>query len=118
MTTQDVITIIQQSGATLSSLINQVAFFFAIQSAAAWLCYTLPSLLLFGVLLKIAKTTKALGNEEKAGGVIFAAWLFFAVSLFTGVRGMAHVAQAALSPVVYVASELGGIDKLLQEVKK
>jgi len=116
--TNQIVTIIQQTGGTISTLISQVAYFFAIQQAAAWLSFTFPCLLLFSVLLKIAKTQKALGDVDKTGYTALFAWLLFSVALYTGVRGMAHVAQAAFSPAIYVASEIGGIDALLRSVEK
>lgn len=123
MNIENIITIIERTGGTLSTLISQIAFFFAINSAAHWLSFTLPCLLLFTILLRIAKSQKALAGgdasaEAKTGGIVFAAWLFLAATLFTGVRGLAHVAQAAVSPAVYVASELGGLGTLIEKLNK
>lgn len=121
MNIDNIIMLIEKTGGTLSTLITQIAFFFAIQSAAGWLSFTLPCLLLFGILLRIAKSQKALANTEgeaRVGAIVFAAWVFLAASLFTGVRGMAHIGQAALSPVVYVAGELGGLNAIIEKLGK
>lgn len=118
---QQIVTIIQQTGGTISQLITQIAFFFAVQAASQWLSFSLPCLLLFSVLLKIAKSQKSLTNEgasERAGLTVFFAWLFFSASLFTGVRGISHIVQASLAPIVYVTSEIGGIEKLIEGAKK
>jgi hypothetical protein len=119
MNQEMIISIINQVGGTASQLVTQIAFFFAIKAAASWFSFTLPCLLLFGVLLKIAKTQKTLdGNDSKVGGTILAAWIVFSLSLFTGTRGVAHILQAALSPVVYTATEVGDITQVLKREQK
>lgn len=119
MDTQQVIDIIKATGGTVSELISQAAFFFAIQQASKWLSISLPLLILFSVLLKIAKTNKVSGmSDEKVGIYVLVAWLAFAGTLFTGVRGVAHLIQAAVSPAIYVAATATDVHQLIQELKK
>lgn len=118
MDTSQIIQIINATSANVSTLISQVAWFFAIQSAAHWLSFTLPCLLMFSVLLRLAKTSKTMEQVETAGRFVLFAWIFFAASLYTGVRGLAHVAQAAVAPTVYVASEIGEIGAVVSQITK
>lgn len=111
MNTENILKIIEATGDTVSDLIFQIAMFFAIHQAAFWLSITFPCLLLYGLLLRIAKG--AATEDSPLVGLKVAAYVLLAVTLFTGTRGVAHFAQAALSPVIYVANEIGALDKLL-----
>ena len=115
MNQEMIISIIKATAGSLDSLISQVAWMLAVQAAAHYLSVTLPLVLVGSILLRLAATEKGLGNHAKAGSFILAAWVLFAGSLFTGVRGVAPLAQAALSPSVYVAMEAGDILKLIKE---
>ncbi len=119
MNTEYIIQIINATAGATGNLINQLAWFFSIGAAAKWLSCTLPLLILFGILIKIASTLKAEGKPtELVGKVIFVAWVLFAGTLYTGVRGVAHIMQAAVAPMVYVASEVGSISDVIKEIKK
>ncbi len=116
MSVESIISIINATGDTVSHIIFQVAMFFAIQQASTWLSITFPCLLLYGLFLRIAGG--AATSESPLVGLKVAAYILLAVTLFTGVRGASHILQAAVSPSVYVASEIGAIDKIIQGTKK
>ena len=118
METSAIIEIIKATAGSLDSIISQLAWFFAIKAAAGWLSFTLPCLLLFGVLHKVAKSYNATSQHEKAGAFILIAWIVFCGALYTGTKGIAHVAQAAVSPSVYVALEAGDLLNVLKGLKK
>lgn len=115
MNTEQIIEVVKATAGSLDSLISQFAYFFAIQAASKWLSITLPLLILFGILLRLASTFKVNGSSHQtAGTFVLVAWIMFAATLFTGVRGVAHIVQAAMAPSIYVASEIGGVDELLK----
>jgi hypothetical protein len=119
MDTNQVIEIIKATSGSIDSFISQLAWFFAVKAAADWLSFTVPLLLLFSVLLRIASSLKVEGGSaEKRGGVIFFAWVFFGIAMFTGVKGMAPVLQAALSPSVYVMFEAGDMYEVIKQQVK
>lgn len=117
METSQIIEVVKATAGSIDSLISQTAYFFAIQAASSWLAVSLPLLILFGILLRLGSTFKASGSSHQTVGMfVLAAWLCFAVTLYTGVRGVSHVLQAAFSPSIYVASEVGGIVELLKSL--
>jgi hypothetical protein len=119
MNTENIIQVINATAGATGNLLNQLAWFFSVGAAAKWLSCSLPLLILFGILMKIAVTLKAEGKPtETVGKVVFVAWVLFAGTLYTGVRGVAHILQASLAPLVYVASEVGSVTELIKEVKK
>lgn len=120
METQQIIEIIKATAGSVDHLITQLAFFMAITAAAHWLSFTLPLLLVGGIFLRISKSEAALpnGNTAVSGSLIIVAWLGFGLAIFTGVRGVAPVLQAALAPSIYVATEVGGVDKLKELMEK
>ena len=116
MSVENIIQIINATGDTVSHILFQVAMFFAIQQASMWFSITFPCLLLYGLFLRIAK-----GAATQESPLVFlkvAAYLLLAVTVFTGVRGSAHLLQAAVSPSVYVINQVGAIDKLIQVATK
>ena len=118
MNTEQIIEIVKATAGSIDSLIQQTAYFFAVQASAKWLSVSLPLLILFSITLKVKSTLKDEINAAKLGMLTLLAWGFFAVTLFTGVRGIAHIVQASLAPSIYAASELGGIEKLFDSIKK
>lgn len=119
MNTEQIIEVIKATSGTLDSLISQFAYFFAIQAASKWFAVTLPLLILFGIILRLASTFKAAGSSEQTvGTMILTAWVLFAITLYSGVRGISHVLQAAVAPSIYVASEAGDIGQLLKLIPK
>jgi hypothetical protein len=118
MNAQQIIEIVGAASGSVSELLSQLAWFFSVQAAAKWLSISLPLLILFGVLMKVATTLKVTGADAgKVGIAIFTAWVFFAGTLFTGVRGLAHVVQAFTAPAVYVLSEVGDISEAIKSIK-
>lgn len=118
MEINQIIEVVKATAGSLDSLISQTAWFFAIKSSAHFLSIGIPLLVLFGIMLRIAATIKVQGaSAEKVGSIIFGAWLIFGISLWSTVNGLAPLLQAATAPSVYVASEIGGLEKLL-EIKK
>lgn len=115
MNTENIISIIQATGDTMSEVVFQIAMFFAIHQAAFWLSITFPCFLLYGLFMRVVKGAATEDSPLIQLKVI--AYLLLAVTLFTGTRGVAHFAQAAVSPVIYVANEFGVIQKLLPEAK-
>ncbi len=115
MDTTQVIEIIKATAGSIDSLISQIAFFFAIGQASFWLSFSLPLLIMFSVLQKLAKTFP---SETQKGTLVLLAWICFSLTLFTGVRGIAHLAQAAAAPSVYVAAEFGQVGELIKGLKK
>lgn len=115
MDSATIIEIVKASSGSIDNLISQTAWYFAVQAAARWFSVTLPLLILFGIFLKVSQTLKvAASKPEVVGALVITAWVLFAATLFTGVRGLAHVVQAAVAPSIYVASEVGGIVELLK----
>jgi hypothetical protein len=119
MNTESIIQIVSAAAASTGQLVTQLAWFFSIQAAAGWLSISLPLLIIFGVLMKAAATLKAQdsNNHMAVGKLIIIAWIVFAGTIFTGVRGMAHVVQAAFAPTIYVMSEVGQIGEAIKSVK-
>jgi hypothetical protein len=119
MNTEQIIEVIKATSGTLDSLISQFAYFFAIQAASKWLAVTLPLLIVFGIMLRIAATFKAEGSSHQTvGSIVLVAWMLFAVTLYTGVRGVSHILQAAMAPSIYVASEMGDLSQVLKLITK
>jgi hypothetical protein len=119
MNTESIIQIINATAGATTDLIGQLAWFFSIGAAAKWLSCSLPLLILFGILMKIASTLKAEGKPtETIGKIIFTAWLLFAGTLYTSVRGVAHIIQASVAPIVYVATEVGSVADIIKSMRK
>lgn len=112
MEATQIIEIIKATAGSLDSLIQQVAYFFAIGQAAFWLSFSFPLLIMFSVLQKVAKLFDSVNSR---GLLVLAAWVCFSLTVFTGVRGLAHIAQAAAAPSIYVASEVGQLQTLLDK---
>jgi hypothetical protein len=118
MNTETIIEIIKATSHTVDSLIAQIAWFFAIRAAAHWLSVSLPLILIGSVFFRLASTEKSLGNIQKAGTFILAAWVMIGASLYTGVNGMAPLLQAAVSPSIFVATEASDLSHLISSLKK
>lgn len=119
METAQIIEIVKATAGSLDSLISQTAWFFAIKASAHWLSIGVPLLVLFGVILRVASTLKVSGaSAEKIGYYILTAWLVFAGSLYSTVNGLAPLLQAAVSPSIYVAAEVSGVDEALKSLLK
>lgn len=119
MNTEQIIEVIKATAGTLDSLISQFAYFFAIQAASKWFAVSLPLLILFGIMLKLASTFKAAGSSaQTVGSMVLAAWVLFAITLYSSVRGASHILQAAMAPSIYVASEMGDISQVLKLIPK
>jgi len=117
MDTAQIIEVVKATAGSLDSLISQFAWFLAIHAASGWLSFTLPLLIMFGIFLRVGSTLKVEGSDPRlVGGMVLLAWTFFALTLFTGVRGVSYVIQAAVSPSIYVASEVGGVAELLKSL--
>jgi hypothetical protein len=117
MRAEQIIEIIKATAGTASDLVNQLAWFFALGAASRWFAYSLPLLILFGVLLRIAATLKADGAQSGTiGKVIFFAWVLFGATLYSSTRGFGHILQAAFAPTIYLAIETGVLDALTTEV--
>jgi len=119
MDTEQVIEIIKATAGSLDSLITQFAYFYAIHAASQWFAVSLPLLILFGVILRMASSLKVSGSSpETVGALVLVAWVMFAVTIYSGVRGTSHILQAAMSPSAYVASEAGNLTDVLKILKK
>ena len=114
MDTTQIIEIVKATAGSASVLINQVAWFFAIQQAAQWLSFSFPLLMLFSVMHKL----RSKFPETSAGAMGLVAWILLALAIGTGVRGAAHLAQASLAPTVYAAEAVGSVQKLMETLKK
>ena len=119
MDTTQIIEIVKATSGTLDSLVSQTAYFFAIGAASKWLSFSLPLLVLFGIFLRVASTLKASGSKpETVGLLVIASWVLFSLTLFTGVKGVSHIVQAAVAPSIYVATEFGEVAEVLKGLKK
>ena len=114
MNTEAIIQIINTTAGATSGLITQVAWFLAIGQAANWLSLSFPALLLFTVIMRVKKNTRPSSDEErgKLGVLVLIGWLLFAFTTYTGVKGIAHMAQAGFAPTIYVTDSLGGLQAL------
>jgi hypothetical protein len=117
MDTQSIIEIIKAISGTTDSLISQIAWFFAIGAAAKWLSFTLPCLLMGSLLLRISKNLAEKAIHWKPIFSTFG-WAFICVTIYTGTKGVAHLAQAAVAPSFYIAAEIGQVDELLKGLGK
>ena len=119
MDTEQIIQVINATAGATSGLLSQVAWFLAIEQAAHWLSLSFPALVLFGVIMRVKKNTKDPKEEDKGplGILVLAGWLLFAFTVYTSVKGLAHIAQAGFAPTMYVADQIGGIDSLKDVIK-
>lgn len=118
MNTDQIIEIIKATSGTTEALITQLAYFFAIQAASKWFAVTLPLLILFGILLRLASTFKLEGSSHQTVGTfVLSAWMLFGITLYPGVRGISHILQEAIAPTIYVASEAGDLLESLTLIK-
>jgi hypothetical protein len=111
MSPEQITQILNAASGNLSTLISQVAWFFAIGWAAKWLSFSFPLLMLFSVFMKVKKN---MSDDVHKGFTSIVGWILLAVSLYTGTRGVAHLLQAGLAPTVYVANESGFLPELLK----
>jgi hypothetical protein len=115
MSSEQIIQLLSATTGNVSTLISQVAWFFAIGWAAKWLSFSFPLLLLFSVFMKVKKQ---FSSDADKGLVSIVGWILLCASLYTGTRGAAHLLQAGLAPTVYVASEAGLLPEILKTVPK